>query len=71
MSSIGKTFAIWKIGCLGDDTVSLFMFGDAYQKSCEAKVGTIFALFNCSVRKDKPVWDVTFCDIVAANFKVS
>ncbi|KAL1554444.1 protein MCM10 isoform X2 [Salvia divinorum] len=54
MSSIGKTFAIWKIGCLGDETVSLFLFGDAYQKSCEAKVGTIFALLNCSVRKDKP-----------------
>ncbi|XP_041998906.1 protein MCM10 homolog isoform X1 [Salvia splendens] len=54
MSSIGKTFAIWKIGCLGDETISLFLFGDAYQKSCEAKVGTIFALLNCSVRKDKP-----------------
>ncbi|XP_057769252.1 uncharacterized protein LOC130989310 [Salvia miltiorrhiza] len=54
MSSIGKTFAIWKVGCLGDETVSLFLFGDAYQKSCDAKIGTIFALFNCSVRKDKP-----------------
>ncbi|XP_042001719.1 protein MCM10 homolog [Salvia splendens] len=54
MSSIGKTFAIWKIGCLGDETISLFLFGDAYQKSCEAKVGTIFALLNCSIRKDKP-----------------
>ncbi|PIN19159.1 hypothetical protein CDL12_08158 [Handroanthus impetiginosus] len=51
-SSIGKPFTIWKIGCLDDKTVSLFLFGDAYQKSCEEKIGTIFALFNCSVRKD-------------------
>ncbi|KAH6777056.1 minichromosome maintenance 10 [Perilla frutescens var. hirtella] len=53
-SSIGQTFAIWKMGCLGEETVSLFLFGDAYLKSSEAKVGTVFALFNCSVRKDKP-----------------
>ncbi|KAG8368085.1 hypothetical protein BUALT_Bualt15G0008600 [Buddleja alternifolia] len=51
-SSIGKKFAIWKIGCLDDETISLFLFGDAYQKTCEEKIGTIFALLNCSVRKD-------------------
>ncbi|XP_011088602.1 protein MCM10 homolog [Sesamum indicum] len=51
-SSIGKTFTIWKMGCLDELTISLFLFGDAYQKSCEEKIGTIFALFNCTVRKD-------------------
>ncbi|KAK4437632.1 hypothetical protein Salat_0097200 [Sesamum alatum] len=51
-SSIGKTFVIWKMGCLDEETISLFLFGDAYQKSCEEKIGTIFALFNCTVRKD-------------------
>ncbi|KAI3446258.1 hypothetical protein Pfo_002923 [Paulownia fortunei] len=51
-SSIGKTFTIWKMGCLDENPISLFLFGDAYQKSCEEKIGTIFALFNCSVRKD-------------------
>ncbi|KAK4401394.1 hypothetical protein Sango_0880100 [Sesamum angolense] len=51
-SSIGKAFTIWKMGCLDEATVSLFLFGDAYQKSCEEKIGTIFALFNSTVRKD-------------------
>ncbi|KAK6159584.1 hypothetical protein DH2020_006898 [Rehmannia glutinosa] len=51
-SSIGKTFTIWKVGCLDDSSISLFLFGDAYQKTCEEKIGSIFALFNCSVRKD-------------------
>ncbi|KAL3814016.1 hypothetical protein ACJIZ3_015284 [Penstemon smallii] len=51
-SSIGKTFAIWKIGCLDDNTISLFLFGDAYEKNRDEKIGTTFALFNCSVRKD-------------------
>lgn len=59
------------MGCLGDETISLFLFGDAYEKSCEEKIGTIFALFNCSVRKDKPVCDVTFCDIVVVTYYVS
>ncbi|KAL0356580.1 UNVERIFIED_CONTAM: hypothetical protein Scaly_1343700 [Sesamum calycinum] len=51
-SSIGKAFTIWKMGCLDEATISLFLFGDAYQKSCEEKIGTIFALFNSTVRKD-------------------
>ncbi|XP_051136967.1 uncharacterized protein LOC127255477 [Andrographis paniculata] len=51
-SSIGKTFGIWKVGCLDENTISVFLFGDAYYKTCEEKIGTIFALFNCSVRKD-------------------
>ncbi|KAL0422908.1 UNVERIFIED_CONTAM: hypothetical protein Slati_3313700 [Sesamum latifolium] len=51
-SSIGQTFTIWKMGCLDEATISLFLFGNAYEKSCEEKIGTIFALFNCTVRKD-------------------
>ncbi|KAL6517436.1 hypothetical protein OROMI_033137 [Orobanche minor] len=51
-SSIGQTFTWWKIGCLDDYNITLFLFGDAYKKTCEEKRGSIFALFNCSVRKD-------------------
>ncbi|XP_016539958.2 protein MCM10 homolog isoform X2 [Capsicum annuum] len=51
-SSTGKSYAIWKIGSLDEKTISLFVFGDAYQKNCNEKAGTVFALFNCSVRKD-------------------
>lgn len=54
-SSTGKTFAIWKMGCLDEKTISVFLFGDAYQKNRDEKAGTVFALFNCSVRKDNSV----------------
>ncbi|KAJ8572204.1 hypothetical protein K7X08_008715 [Anisodus acutangulus] len=51
-SSTGKQYAIWKLGSLDEKTISLFVFGDAYQKNCNEKAGAVFALFNCSVRKD-------------------
>lgn len=51
-SSSGKTYSIWKIACLDENTVSLFLFGDAYQRNFQEQAGTVFALFNCSVRKD-------------------
>ncbi|PON89989.1 Zinc finger, Mcm10/DnaG-type [Trema orientale] len=51
-SSTGKSYSIWKIGCLDETTVSLFLFGDAYTKHCKDQAGTVFALFNCTVRKD-------------------
>ncbi|XP_059651159.1 uncharacterized protein LOC132298832 [Cornus florida] len=51
-SSTGKKFCIWKIGCLDEKTISVFLFGDAYQKNCKEEAGTVFALFNCGVRKD-------------------
>ncbi|KAG7978220.1 hypothetical protein I3843_05G073700 [Carya illinoinensis] len=51
-SSTGKNYCIWKVGCLDENTVSLFLFGDAYQKNWKEQAGTVFALFNCSVRKD-------------------
>ncbi|KAF8033182.1 hypothetical protein BT93_D1936 [Corymbia citriodora subsp. variegata] len=51
-SSAGKKYCIWKIGSLNEDAISLFLFGDAYQRNSDEKVGTIFALFNCNVRKD-------------------
>ncbi|XP_027357091.1 protein MCM10 homolog [Abrus precatorius] len=51
-SSTGKSYCIWKIGCLDENTVSLFLFGDAYQRNMQEQVGTVFALFNCAVRKD-------------------
>ncbi|MED6186691.1 hypothetical protein PIB30_069184 [Stylosanthes scabra] len=52
MSSTGKTYCIWKLGCLDENTVYLFLFGDAYQRNSTEQVGTVFALFNSTVRKD-------------------
>lgn len=54
-SSTGKDYCIWKMGCLDEDTVSVFLFGTAYQKNCKENVGTVFALFNSGARKDKSV----------------
>ncbi|XP_071714869.1 uncharacterized protein [Rutidosis leptorrhynchoides] len=51
-SSTGKPYVIWEIGCLNDKTASLFLFGNAHQKNLNAEVGTVFALFNCGVRKN-------------------
>ncbi|KAM7479446.1 hypothetical protein LguiA_027659 [Lonicera macranthoides] len=51
-SSTGKTFSIWKIGGLDENTVTVFLFGTAYQKNCSEEIGTVFALFNCNARKD-------------------
>lgn len=54
-SSTGKNYCIWKIGSLNEDAISLFLFGDAYQRNSNEKVGAIFALSNCNVRKDSSV----------------
>lgn len=54
-SSTGKPFAIWKMGCLDEKTISVFLFGDAYQRNCNEKAGTVFGLFNCAARKDNSV----------------
>ncbi|KAE8698737.1 glycosyl hydrolase family 35 family protein [Hibiscus syriacus] len=51
-SSIGQSYCIWKIGCLDENTISLFLFGDAYEQNCKEQVGTVVTLFSCSVRKD-------------------
>ncbi|XP_044490364.1 protein MCM10 homolog isoform X2 [Mangifera indica] len=51
-SSIGKNYCIWKIGCLDENAISIFLFGDAYQQNLKAQAGTVFALFNCTVRRD-------------------
>lgn len=54
-SSIGKNYCIWKIGCLDENAISIFLFGDAYQQNLKAQAGTVFALFNCTVRRDTKV----------------
>ncbi|XP_042431567.1 protein MCM10 homolog isoform X1 [Zingiber officinale] len=51
VSSTGKNYCIWKMGCLNETDVSVFLFGDAYTVSCKEKVGMVFALFNASVRR--------------------
>lgn len=57
-SSTGKNYCIWKIGSLNEDAISLFLFGDAYQRNSDEKVGSTFALFNCNVRKDSTVQNI-------------
>ncbi|XAR72701.1 hypothetical protein NMG60_11019431 [Bertholletia excelsa] len=53
VSSAGKNYCIWKLGCLDErTTISVFLFGDAYQRHSKDEVGKVFALFNCGVRKD-------------------
>lgn len=54
-SSIGQNYCIWKIGCLDENNTSVFLFGNAYQQNWKEPAGTVFALFNCSVRKDTTV----------------
>lgn len=51
VSSTGKNYCIWKMGCLNETNVSVFLFGDAYTASCKEKVGMVFALFNATVRR--------------------
>ncbi|KAK1558235.1 hypothetical protein Q3G72_000037 [Acer saccharum] len=50
-SSIGQQYSIWKIAYLDETAISVFLFGDAYEKNCKEEAGTVFALFNCAVRK--------------------
>ncbi|KAK9164541.1 hypothetical protein Syun_005443 [Stephania yunnanensis] len=52
LSSTGKKYCIWKIGCLDERTFSLFLFGDAYSRNTLAETGTVYAFFNAGVRKD-------------------
>lgn len=54
-SSVGKSYCIWKFGSLDESSISVFLFGDAYQQNCKEQAGTVFALFNCTVRKDNVV----------------
>ncbi|XP_058190299.1 uncharacterized protein LOC131307683 isoform X2 [Rhododendron vialii] len=53
MSSTGKSFCVLQIGCLDEKTISVFLFGDAYQKHSKEEAGAVLALFSCGVRKDK------------------
>ncbi|ONK64500.1 uncharacterized protein A4U43_C07F26720 [Asparagus officinalis] len=52
MSSSGKNYCVWKMGCLDETNVSVFLFGDAYTMNSNEPVGAVFALFNASLRKD-------------------
>ncbi|GMJ08129.1 minichromosome maintenance 10 [Hibiscus trionum] len=65
-SSIGQSYSIWKIACLDESTLPLFLFGDAYEQNCEEQVGTVFALFSCSVRKN-PKGSGFSLSVTAAN----
>lgn len=66
-SSTGKSYSIWKIGCLDESTISLFLFGDAYKRNSQEHAGTVFALFNCAVRKDAAVlnyYELMTCSLI-------
>uniref|UniRef100_A0A7N0U5W4 Zinc finger Mcm10/DnaG-type domain-containing protein n=1 Tax=Kalanchoe fedtschenkoi TaxID=63787 RepID=A0A7N0U5W4_KALFE len=51
-SSVGKNYCIWKVGSLDENTVGVFLFGDAYHNFCKEEPGAVFAFFNGVVRKD-------------------
>lgn len=51
-SSTGKSYFIWKIGCLDEQPISIFLFGDAYKTHNKESASTVFAFFNAGVRKD-------------------
>ncbi|CAN1276547.1 Protein MCM10 homolog, partial [Linum perenne] len=61
-SSVGKSYSIWKLSCLDENTVSVFLFGDAYKLNSGEKAGTVFGLFNCAIRKDNMVGFVVIAD---------
>lgn len=52
VSSNGKNFAIWKLATLDTNTVSLFLFGDAYTRHWKEPAGSIAAVFNAKVWRD-------------------
>ncbi|XP_039126941.1 protein MCM10 homolog [Dioscorea cayenensis subsp. rotundata] len=52
LSSAGKNYCIWKMGCLDELNVSVFLFGDAYSRYSNEPLGSVFVLFNSVVRKD-------------------
>lgn len=55
LSSAGKNYCIWKMGCLDELNVSVFLFGDAYSRYSNEPLGSVFVLFNSVVRKDSMV----------------
>lgn len=71
VSSAGKSYAIWKMGCLDESDVSVFLFGDSYTQYCNEGVGAVFALFNSAVRRDTGVGRILpLLDIYKATARV-
>nr|GMD90643.1 protein MCM10 homolog [Ipomoea batatas] len=74
-SSTGKPYAIWKMGCLKENNVSVFLFGDAYQRNSKEKAGAVFALFNCGVRNDNSKtsekYSVTRTELKGGNLRTA
>ncbi|KAK8967402.1 hypothetical protein KSP40_PGU021334 [Platanthera guangdongensis] len=52
VSSTGKNYGIWKMSCLDETDISVFLFGNAYKTNYSEKVGSVFALFNLNFKKD-------------------
>ncbi|XP_024532694.1 protein MCM10 homolog isoform X1 [Selaginella moellendorffii] len=52
VSSNSKNYVIWKLSCLNESTVSLFLFGDAYKEHWKEAVGSVIAVFDAKVRHD-------------------
>lgn len=52
VSSTGKNYGIWKMSCLDENDISVFLFGNAYKTNKSEKVGSVFALFNLNLKKD-------------------
>ncbi|XP_021776337.1 uncharacterized protein LOC110740151 [Chenopodium quinoa] len=54
-SSTGKSYSMWKIGCLDGQFTTVFLFGDAYKQHGEDTALSVFAFFNAGARKDSSV----------------
>ncbi|KAM0945530.1 putative minichromosome maintenance protein [Dioscorea sansibarensis] len=52
LSSAGKNYCVWRVGCLDELNVSVFLFGDAYSRYSKEPLGSVFVLFNSVVRND-------------------
>ncbi|KAH9622553.1 hypothetical protein KSS87_020076 [Heliosperma pusillum] len=65
MSSAGKSYCIWKIGCLDGESISVFLFGEAYKMHSKEPASTAFAFFNATVRKDTSVVPVISYSVAA------
>jgi minichromosome maintenance protein 10 len=52
LSSTGKNFALWKLGSLDEITISLFLFGDEYNRHWKELPGSILSIINARIRRE-------------------
>lgn len=60
-SSREKNYCMWQSGNLNEDTISLLLFGDAYQRNSDQKAGAILALFNLQCSQARTPRSLCLC----------